>query len=548
MTATPSRPYSPFARSARPAHPLPVRQGPPPTGPVPAQRDRAEDAGSTQAHRSGARRSGTQKPGAHQSSTSGASGASAAGPVSSPHGPVPAIPPSEPSTPTTRSSRSSGSFAAARDLLTVVALPVLAALVLPAAFAGGGTRRWFGGRAEGQRAEAQAAKDAAAAAFYELDTAQRDLRISIETITAVDDSPAARRAVSDFEALGRRIDEASQKYITAVDAHDLDRDELEASVAARARTELTAAKDELGRVKTELDRFEQGLGPLLGKAETQLARLAPAVERARQSLLAASNALDAVRQSGLRADDLAARLATLGPELTKLNQGAGQHGVPETLERAERVSREAGAVRAEAERLPERAAEIDHRLVSLRTRAQSLTTRAGQVEPVLSELRRRFSAACWQDLQHVPDAAEENVRQAEAKLKEARAAREAQRWPDATALLATVRALLNNTDEAVSAAGDRLRRLNAVQKDPQAEIDRTRFAIRDAQRLAMAGRSTPDPRQARPLDESVARLDRAVATLEGRHPDYWHFLTETEAVRQTVAGVVSQIREERGGV
>ncbi|MFD5077651.1 hypothetical protein [Streptomyces sp. NPDC058371] len=445
-----------------------------------------------------------------------------------------------------RAGRAAGPSRAARDALTLMALPLLAALALPAAFAGGGTRRWFGGRSESQRAEAQAAKDAAAAAFYELDTAQRDLRISIETITAVDDSPAARRAVADFDALGRRIDEASHQYIDAVDAHDLDRDGLEASVAAQARTELTAAKDQLGRVKQELDRFTQGLGPLLGKAETQLARLAPAVERARQALLAASNALDAVRGSGLKADDLAARLATLGPELTKLNQGAGQHGVPETLERAERVAREAEAVRAEAQRLPERAAEIDHRLVSLRTRAQALTTRSGQVEPVLSELRRRFTAACWQDLQHVPDQAEENVRQAELKLKEAQAARDDQRWPDATSLLSTVRALLNHTDEAVSAAGDRLQRLNAVAKDPQQEIDRTRFAIRDAQRLAMTGRSTPDPRHARPLDESVARLDRAVAALEGRHPDYWHFLTETEAVRLTVARVVTQIREERG--
>ncbi|MEU9291388.1 hypothetical protein AB0D57_43915 [Streptomyces sp. NPDC048275] len=434
----------------------------------------------------------------------------------------------------------------ARDVITLMALPVLAALALPAAFAGGGTRRWFGGRSESQRAEAQAAKDAAAAAFYELDSAQRDLRISIETIKAVDDTPAARRAVSDFHALGRRIDEASQKYIEAVDAHDLDRDELEASAAARARSELTAAKDELGRVKGELERFEQGLGPLLGKAETQLARLAPAVERARQDLLAASNALDSVRRSGLQADDLAARLAALGPELTKLNQGAGQHGVPETLERAERVSREAGAMRAEAERLPEKAAEIDHRLVSLRTRAEALTTRSGQVEPVLSELRRRFTAACWQDLQQVPEQAVENVRQAELKLKEAQAARDAQRWPDATSRLSTVRALLNNTDEAVSAAGERLRRLNAVAKNPQAEIDRTRFAIRDAQRLAMAGRNTPDPRHARPLDDSVARLDRAIAALEGRHPDYWHFLTETEAVRGAVTRVVTQIREERG--
>ncbi|MEV6696882.1 hypothetical protein AB0M68_06880 [Streptomyces sp. NPDC051453] len=439
--------------------------------------------------------------------------------------------------------------AALRDLLGLILLPLpliaVAVAAAPAAFAGGGTRRWFG-RGEGQRAEAQAAKDAAAAAFYELDTAQRDLRISIETITAVDDSPAARRTVSDFESLGRRIDEASLQYITAVDAHDLDRDDLEASVATRARAELSRAKDELTKVKLDLDRFSQGLGPLLGKAETQLARLAPAVERARQALLAASNSLDAVRGAGLKADDLAARLAALGPELTRLNQGAGRHGVPETLERAERVARDAEAVRAEAQRLPERAAEIDRRLVSLRTRAQALTTRAGQVEPILSELRRRFTAPCWQDLQHVPERAAENVRQAELKLGEARAARDEQRWPDATSRLSTVRALLNTTDEDVSAASDRLQRLNAVAKDPQQEIDRTRFAIRDAQRLAMSGRSTPEPRHARPLDDSVGRLDRAVAALEGRHPDYWQFLTETEAVRQTVARVVAQIREERG--
>ncbi len=270
------------------------------------------------------------------------------------------------------------------------------------------------------------------------------------------------------------------------------------------------------------------------------------MERARQALLAASNALDAVRASGLRADDLAARLAALSPELTKLNQGAGQHGVQETLRRADDVLRRAEAVRGEAERLPERAAEIDKRLVSLRTRAQAITTRAAGVEPVLSELRRRYTAACWQDLQQVPAQAARDVAQAEEKLKEAQTAREEQRWPDATALLATVRALLNSTDEAVSAAGDRLRRLDDVSFDQQKEIERTRFAIRDAQRLAMAGRSTPDPRHARPLDDAVERLERAIAGLEGRHPDWWHFLSETEAVRQTAARVVQGIREERG--
>ncbi|MFD5325364.1 hypothetical protein [Streptomyces sp. NPDC127092] len=434
-------------------------------------------------------------------------------------------------------------------LRVFLALPLLVAALLPQAFAGGGGggRRWFGGRDESRRAEAQAAKDAAAAAFYELDTAQRGLKISIETITAVDDSADARRAVEGFAALGRRIDEVSHAYITAVDAHDLDRVELDAATAGRARTDLERAKAELVRVKEELDRFEQGLAPLLGRAETQLARLAPAVERARQALRAASTALDATRDAGFRADDLAGRLAALGPELTRLNEGAGRHGVSETLQRADTVLREAEGVRTEAERLPERAAEIDKRLVSLRTRAQALATRAAGVEPVLSELRRRFAAACWQDLRHVPEQADTAARQAEERLAEAAKARAEQRWPDATALLSTVRALLNTADEGVAAAGDRLRRLNAVAKDPQAEIDRTRFTVRDAQRLAMAGRNTPEPRHAQPLDEAVARLDRAVGSLDsGRHPDYWAFLTELEAIRATAGQVVERIREERG--
>lgn len=443
--------------------------------------------------------------------------------------------------------RFSAVAAVARETVALALLPLpLLVAMAPAAFAGGGTRRWGWGRGEEQRADAQAAKDAAAAAFYELDTAQRDLRISIETITAVDSSPAARKAAGDFADLGQRIDQVSHAYITAVDAHDLDREGLDGAAAARARGDLTKAKDELDRVKAELERFGQSLGPLLSTAETQLARLAPAVERARQGLLAASNALDAVRASGIKADDLAARLAALSPELTRLNQGAGQHGVQETIQRADRVLREAEAIRGEADHLPQKAADLDKRLVSLRTRAQAITTRAAGVAPVLSELRRRYSAACWQDLQQVPEEAERAVRQAEEKLAEARTARDEQRWPDATARLATVRALLNTTEEAVSAAGDRLRRLDEVSFDHQKEVDRTRFAIRDAQRLAMAGRSTPDPRHARPLDDAVARLDRAVAGLEGRHPDWWHFLTETEAVRRSVARVVQEIREERG--
>jgi chromosome segregation ATPase len=218
--------------------------------------------------------------------------------------------------------------------------------------------------------------------------------------------------------------------------------------------------------------------------------------------------------------------------------------VQETLRRAGEVLRRAEAVRAEAEQLPERAREVDRRVVSLRTRLQALETRAGTVEPTLSELRRRFSSECWQDLQRVPQQTAESVKAARGKLDEAAAARDGQRWADATAALGTARALLNTSDGAVAAVGERLRQLNEVERDPRAEIDRTRFAVRDAQRLAMSGRSAPDPRHAGPLDAAVVRLDRAVEGLTGRHPDYWHFLRETAAVRETAAQVVQRIREE----
>jgi septation ring formation regulator EzrA len=434
-------------------------------------------------------------------------------------------------------------------LQVLLPLPLLAvtALAVPWAFTGGGTRRWGRGRVEDLRAEAQQAKDAAAEAFYQLDSTQRDLRISIETISAVDDSPQAKQVKGSFTAFGLRIDQVSHEYISVMDAHDLESATLDATAASRARHELVRVRDELNRVKSDLEGFGNGLGALLERAETQLQQLAPAVERAKRALLTATQALDEVRAARLQADELAATLAALAPELRLLNEGAAQHGVKATVQRAEDVQRRAEAITAQAKRMPQQAADMDRRLSSLRTRAQAIATRAEKVDPILSELRRRFSAACWQDLQGVPQQAAESVRQAEETLREAQRARDEQHWTEVSARLTTVQALLGRTDEAVSAAGERLQRLNEVSFDPSKEIEKTRFTVRDAQRMAMSGRSVPDPRHAKPLDEAVERLERAVTALErgGRNPDYWLFLVEMQAVRDMVGAVVDSIRGQR---
>ncbi|WP_371496873.1 hypothetical protein OG871_12785 [Kitasatospora sp. NBC_00374] len=409
---------------------------------------------------------------------------------------------------------------------------------------GGGGRGGWWRRGEGQRADAKAARDAAQEAFYELDSTQREVQLAVETVRAVEDEQTARRTVADYQQIAARVDEVTVGYLAALDAHDLEAEELESSAAARARQGLEQAQRQLQAARSELSGFLTRLQPLVDRAEAQLMKVTPAVEQAKRALLGATTALESVRAAGMRADDLAARLAELAPELTRLNEGAGRHGVPDTLRRAEDVQRRAEAVRTAAEQLPERAREIDRRVGSLRTRIQALETRSEAVEPALSELRRRFSLACWQDLQHVPAQIPEAVRTARGKLAEAVRARDEQRWPDATAAIGTVRALLDTAEGSVSAVTDRLRQLNDVEHSPQQEIDRARFALRDAQRLAMSGRQTPDPRHAAPLDAAVARLDRAVAQLEeaGRHPDYWHFLTELAAVREKAAEVVAMIR------
>ncbi|WP_332262342.1 coiled-coil domain-containing protein [Streptacidiphilus rugosus] len=379
-----------------------------------------------------------------------------------------------------------------------------------------------------------------------MDTLQRDVRINVETVAASDSSPGAQRAVADFAAIGGRIDQVSTAYINALDAVDLDAVDLAPGAAAQARQQLEHSRQQLLQAKAELERFSGYLEPLLTAAAAQLAQVAPAVERAKQAWLAASNALDAAKAARLGTEAQSRALAELGPQMRVLTEGAGKHGVQSVLRTAADVQRAAEAIRAEAERLPQQAAEIDKALASLRTRTQALETRAQQVGPVLSELRRRFSEACWRDLQQVPDQAQESARQALTRLNEAEKARNEQRFADGLAIIAQTRTLLTTADGSVALANDRLHSLNEAQRNPQAEIEKARFAIRDAQRLAMAGRNSPDPRHAQPLDAALERLARAEAGLTGVHPDYWHFLTETAAVRETAAAVVQAIRTEQG--
>lgn len=253
---------------------------------------------------------------------------------------------------------------------------------------GGGRGSWWRRGNDAQRDEAVAARDAAQLAFYDLEAAQREAELAVETVRAAEDSAMVRQALADYRGLTERINQVTLGYFAALDVADLEAAELAPGAVAEARQRLAHAHQQLNARQAELSAYLARLQPLVQHAEDQLARVAPAVEQAKRELLGATTALDAVRAAGLTATESAARLAALAPELTKLNEGVTRHGIKDTLRRAAEVRRQAAQIRAEAEQLPEQAAGIDRRLASLRTRIDALRTRSAVVEPTLSELRR----------------------------------------------------------------------------------------------------------------------------------------------------------------
>jgi DNA repair exonuclease SbcCD ATPase subunit len=448
-------------------------------------------------------------------------------------------------TPITSSIRSALTLPLPLPLTLPLTLAPLLLALAPTAFAGGETRPWRR-RKDAARTAALAARDAASEAFLRLDTAQRDMMLSLETVRAVRGARGTEDALRSFAAVSLRIDEASAAYIGLMDRHPLDA-ELETNEYEDARRELDDTARKLDAVREELDRFGTSLGPILAQAEHALAQLPPAVDRARRAAAAAAQAVADTERAGLGAATLTTRLTAIRTDLTELDRGPAALGIPGTLEVAARIETAAADLRTEAERLPKQREEVTNRLSSLRTRTQALESRLTTVEPALHRLRTDYTQSCWTDLEQVPAKVRQALGVAHARLEEAGAAAGRGEYTDAASRLATARATLKGADEAMASVHDRLTGLEEVARDPEAELERTRFALRDAQRLALGGRANAEERYARRLDALVYRLE-AIAAEPGKHrPDWWRFLSETRAIRAEVAETVQVIREDRAG-
>ncbi|MQY02647.1 molecular chaperone DnaJ [Actinomadura macrotermitis] len=408
--------------------------------------------------------------------------------------------------------------------------------------AGDQRRRGRDGAAADGAAEA---KETAATAFYDMDQAQKYLQGRV-TVFADLDAEAAAPARREFAALSEAADAASLAYIAVVDAHPFDGRDRSAADWDAARRGFAAVTERLRKINADLNGFAERLAPRMTRLEAALDRLPPKLAAAREAVAAAEEAVNAGRAAGMDASDPEAELNRAKEGLALLgSQGLGGLGLNGAIDKAEEIRRIAESAREAAAELPRMAEKTRNSLTSVRTRVEMVAGRVGPVQEAMKKLLRGYSQACWQDLRGAPESIQAGVERARERLDEASAHVSRSEWKQAQQALTAARTELNAADRRAGQVTGRVAELDAAAADPDRPAETARFAVRDAQRLAMAQPGGPAPHHVRVLDGLVARLEQAPGRLTGAHPDYWAYLQELESIRTEAGDVVTRIRSER---
>ncbi|WP_329093548.1 molecular chaperone DnaJ [Actinomadura citrea] len=410
---------------------------------------------------------------------------------------------------------------------------------------GPGDQRRRGGRGAQAAAGAVEAREAAAAAFYDMDQAQKYINGRVTVFEDLD-ARAAEPARREFTRLAEAADAASVAYISVLDAHDLDDRDRSPAEYDSARRAFVASTERLQKITGDLNGFAERLAPQMARLESALDQLPPRLTAARDAVAAADAALTAAKAAGMDATDPEEELDRAKQVLAQLgSQGLGGLGLDGAIRKADEVRDLAERAREAAAELPRQAQRVRDSLSSVRTRADAVANRTGPVQEAMRILVRGYSQACWQDLKGAPESIEAAVTRARERLNEASAHAGRAEWRQAQQALTAARTELNAADRRAGQVTGRAEELKAVAEDPAKPVEGVRFAVRDAQRLAMAQPGGPPAQHARVLDSLVERLERAPRRLTGAHPDYWAYLQELESIRMAAGDVVARIRSER---
>lgn len=384
----------------------------------------------------------------------------------------------------------------------------------------------------------------AAEHFLQLDEEVRSTRMLVEAYAWLEGGTAGRAALGEFTAVAARADAASAAWVDASDRHSGVTDDPDADPTRlrAAEADYRLAGSGMYAVLGELRAFSSRHSDLDQRVQAAWSQVAPRLADAERALAQARRRVAEVADSGIRSQTLPASLARAEALARPLASGPHRLGLATALRAADDAASAASATVAAADELESLAASTGSRISSTATRLDGVVSRLEQVPTTLSRLRRQFSARCSADLDGVPRQAAAAVEAARGFLDQARAHAATGHWEAASTALRSARDSVTLADRAVGSVIDRARDLEAVVADPQAEQQRTRFAVRDAQRLVVSAGDRVAGNETRILDSLAERVERVEQLLESSHPDYWSYLTELRAIREVAAAVVRRAR------
>jgi hypothetical protein len=405
---------------------------------------------------------------------------------------------------------------------------------------GARTRWWRRGRDEAL-AHARTASSAAAAAFVALDALQSHTALRVEAYAALERGRVAQRAGEEWAGLQRDAEAATTGYLRVTEQYDAEADLPERDARA-AQSAYGQAERELSRVQAAMRDFATRNDAEFVRMEAALERLAAAGQDADASIAAARDAIAAAERAGTPAHDATDALHAAEQARTVLSAGAPVHGLRAAVAAADTVRTEAARARALAESLPAMQSEVRRAVTAVRTRIEAVATRRERLADTLSALRRGFVAKSYADLEGNPELADKELLTAGNQLDTAERELASHHLPRAREALAAARQALDAASTAVDAVTRRHTVLLELKRDPAAGVQRTRFVVREAQRLFVFLGDRADQRFAPQLDSLVRRVAVAEEAFAAPHPDYWGLDRDLARIRDETAEVVRRLR------
>ncbi|MFI5536603.1 hypothetical protein ACIA5H_09455 [Nocardia sp. NPDC051900] len=399
----------------------------------------------------------------------------------------------------------------------------------------GRRRGWF--RSSENDEWIEHARTTLATAFLDMDRRQSAAEAAVH---AADQIFPERRTGARWEPLRHRCYGAAEVYLTL--SAELEAAQQGGPPVPQGRQRVDAAVRQLADAARAVDEFYRGDQ---GKLEEAVAVLGAVPQLAQQVKVAAAGVRGRAAESEFADYPSVRRHAAAVDEALVTLEAAGSGGsagaVREAANHLQAVTNELADALAQA---PSRAAAANNAISSVTTRLAAVRTRAEGVPQAFSALLREFNAASSADLANNERESQRAIEAADAALGRARAAAVENNPEFALDLTTSARGFLAEAEQRVDAVTKRLSLLRAIRSDPHEQAKAVRFRLRDAQMLAVSRGLVAEWGSV--LDAQAARIDRISETLSGRHPDYWAYVAELDAVTEFIAGVVDRMRRQAG--